>query len=110
VRYSSYGVPFGMPQGDVNGDGTVDGADLGQILADWGTGTVACDVNLDGTVDGADHALALANDATTLGRGVLSDIGNRRGYAGYEADMIRDTTMHVRHRVYDAGWGHWPGV
>lgn len=51
--------------GDVNGDGVVDGADLGLLLAAWG----ACpappqgcpeDLNGDGVVDGADLGLLLA--------------------------------------------------
>ncbi|MCA9284881.1 MAG: hypothetical protein KDA22_06695 [Phycisphaerales bacterium] len=38
---------------DLNGDGTVDGADLGEMLGGWG-GSGAADLNGDGTVDGAD--------------------------------------------------------
>lgn len=38
---------------DFNGDGVVDGADLGALLGAWGT-TGAQDLNKDGTVDGAD--------------------------------------------------------
>jgi 6-phosphogluconolactonase (cycloisomerase 2 family) len=45
--------------GDLNGDGTIDGADLGALLAAWGaTGGVA-DLNEDGIVDGADLGLLL---------------------------------------------------
>jgi len=39
--------------GDLNGDGVVDGADLGVLLGGWGQPGVA-DLNADGTVDGAD--------------------------------------------------------
>ncbi len=40
---------------DLNGDGTVDGADLGVLLGHWGlSGGVSGDLNGDGTVDGAD--------------------------------------------------------
>lgn len=48
--------------GDLNGDGAVDGADLGLLLAAWGTagGCPSADLNDDGTVDGADLGLQLA--------------------------------------------------
>src|SRR5690606_29628577 len=39
--------------GDLNGDGFVNGADLGVLLGNWG-GSGAGDLNNDGTVDGAD--------------------------------------------------------
>jgi hypothetical protein len=45
--------------GDVNGDGRVDGADLGILLGAWGTGGTAADLNHDGAVDGADLGLLL---------------------------------------------------
>jgi hypothetical protein len=38
---------------DLNGDGAIDGGDLGALLADWG-GTGPADFNDDGVVDGAD--------------------------------------------------------
>jgi len=44
---------------DLNGDGVVDGADLGILLANWG-GTGLGDLNGDGIVDGADLGLLLA--------------------------------------------------
>lgn len=47
--------------GDLNGDGTVDGADLGQLLAAWGACNCAQDLNGDGQVNGADLGLLLAN-------------------------------------------------
>lgn len=40
--------------GDVNGDGDVDGADLGEMLGAWGTAAPEYDLNGDGAVDGAD--------------------------------------------------------
>lgn len=55
---------FAAPCGDVcdfNGDGFVNGADLGALLAAWGPaqGSV-CDVNYDNSVDGADLGLLLS--------------------------------------------------
>lgn len=50
-------VPF-CPA-DLNGDGSVDGADLGLLLAAWGTDGPG-DFNGDGIVDGLDLGMALA--------------------------------------------------
>ncbi|MBL9141775.1 MAG: hypothetical protein JNK53_07910, partial [Phycisphaerae bacterium] len=47
--------------GDLNGDGGVNGADLGQLLAAWGPCTCSQDLNGDGIVNGADWGLLLAN-------------------------------------------------
>jgi hypothetical protein len=46
--------------GDFNGDGMVDGADLGTLLAAWGTDNPRIDLNDDGIVDGADLGTLLA--------------------------------------------------
>jgi hypothetical protein len=40
--------------GDLNGDGIVDGADLGALLGEWGSADSLADLNNDGIVDGAD--------------------------------------------------------
>jgi hypothetical protein len=45
---------------DLNSDGVVDGADLGILLAAWGTKDPCTDLSGDGTVDGADLGLMLA--------------------------------------------------
>jgi len=39
---------------DFNGDGVIDGADLGSLLSAWGQSGVQADLNSDGVVDGAD--------------------------------------------------------
>jgi len=46
--------------GDLNGDGVVDGADLGILLNNWG-GRGLGDLNGDGTIDGADLGILLNN-------------------------------------------------
>jgi len=46
------------PAADLNGDGVVDGADLGLLLGQWGADGPA-DLNDDGVVDGADLGLLL---------------------------------------------------
>ena len=50
----------GVP-GDLNGDGVVDGADLGILLAAWGGDDAAADLDGNGVVDGADLASLLAD-------------------------------------------------
>jgi len=49
----------GIP-GDLNGDGVIDGADLGILLNNWG-GSGIGDLNGDGVVDGADLGILLNN-------------------------------------------------
>jgi len=48
---------------DIDGDGRVNGADLGELLANWGpcpqTGPCVADLNDDGVVDGADMGILL---------------------------------------------------
>jgi hypothetical protein len=45
---------------DLNDDGLVDGADLGALLAAWGSAQCQPDLNNDGNVDGADLGMLLA--------------------------------------------------
>jgi polyhydroxybutyrate depolymerase len=47
--------------GDINGDGLVDGIDIAQVLAYWGTANTGADVNDDGVVNGADLTVILAS-------------------------------------------------
>jgi hypothetical protein len=46
---------------DLNGDGSVDGVDLGIMLGGWGTGSGPADLNADGTVDGLDLGMLLGD-------------------------------------------------
>jgi hypothetical protein len=43
---------------DLNGDGSVDGQDLGLLLGNWGNPGLG-DLNQDGTVDGQDLGILL---------------------------------------------------
>ena len=87
-RYSALGVPIGMPLGDVNGDGKVDGADYLKTNAAVGGGTgkylVELDVDLSGQVTSADVAAVTANHGLTLGRGKMSaaSVAWRIGWRG----------------------------
>lgn len=47
--------------GDLDGNGVVDGADLGELLSLWGSDDPLADLDGDGVVDGADLGLLLAN-------------------------------------------------
>ncbi len=118
VKYSAYGVPYALPAGDTDSDGSWDAADEGRIatfIEEGGTYDVRLDADLDGTVDYDDptHADSIAGGYQTLGRGVLSSpaVANRVGYAGYRYDPTFKgagrTIYHVRHRVYDADVGRW---
>ncbi|MFO0872798.1 MAG: GC-type dockerin domain-anchored protein [Phycisphaerales bacterium] len=46
--------------GDLDGNNAIDGADLGAMLAAWGTTDAAADLNADGIVDGADLGALLS--------------------------------------------------
>jgi hypothetical protein len=52
--------------GDIDTDGTINGSDLGIMLAYWGTtsidpASIACDLNVDGVVNGSDLGILLAS-------------------------------------------------
>ncbi|MFO0962785.1 MAG: hypothetical protein U0625_07730 [Phycisphaerales bacterium] len=47
--------------GDINGDGKVNGADIGLLLGDWGTSAARSDLNHDGVVNGGDIGILLGN-------------------------------------------------
>ena len=50
-----------MCVGELNGDGYVDGADLGILLSNWGSDAEFYDLNGDDTTDGKDIGILLAN-------------------------------------------------
>ena len=112
VKYSAYGVPFGLPGGDADSDGDCDAADLTQVTTwvEMGPYDVRGDVDLDGDVDEKDSSTISSDySGITLGRGVLSDdaVGNRRGYAGYELNDSLLSTYRVRHRNFSPQLGRW---
>ena len=77
-RYSATGVPFGIPLGDVNADGKVDGGTTGADYAlafdqvDGGVYDARVDLNLNGNVDWMDEATVAGQDGVATGRGELS--------------------------------------
>jgi len=58
LRIATYTAGASANPADLNGDGVVDGADLGLLLGQWGTDGPA-DLNNDDVVDGADLGLLL---------------------------------------------------
>ena len=89
VKYSSYGIPFGLPKGDRDSDGDLDFPDV-LAIENWGNNPydVRADLDLDGDVDSTDGTLASNASPITLGWGNLSDRGNRKGYGGYELGPV----------------------
>ena len=53
--------PAENSNGDVNGDGFVDGSDLSIMLSNWGTDFPAADFNCDGVINGIDLSTILSN-------------------------------------------------
>ncbi|MFO0875710.1 MAG: laminin B domain-containing protein [Phycisphaerales bacterium] len=60
ARLDDAGVVAPSPLGDLNQDGLVNGADLGILLAAWGSSDSVADLDCDGTVSGADLGVLLA--------------------------------------------------
>ncbi|MBX3382941.1 MAG: hypothetical protein KF864_05470 [Phycisphaeraceae bacterium] len=118
VRYSAYGEPTVYPLADVNRDGVVNLDDLTAFGMGTTTGDFAAtpdgepDLDFDGDIgSSADIALFMdSDDANTgqngKGRVSSAEMGNRKGYAGYEWDHVI-AMSHVRHRVYWAEIGRW---
>ena len=57
-------TPGNAPPGDLDGNGRIDGADLGLLLNAWGPGGGPADLNGDGVVNGADLGIQLAQWGT----------------------------------------------
>jgi YD repeat-containing protein len=111
VKYSGYGIPFGLPGGDANSSGATDSTDVNQVQT-WinaSTYDVRGDIDLNGTVDSTDKS-TIRNTfvGIALGRWALSStgLGLRAGYAGYGDDT---TGPHycVRRRVFLIDLGRW---
>ena len=112
VKYSAYGIPFGMPGGDANSSGATDTTDVNQVQT-WINGSiydVRGDIDLNGTVDATDKSTIRNNfGGTALGRSHLSAQGieNRKCYAGGESSGVGVSLVHLKHRVLNLITGYW---
>jgi len=117
IMYSPYGVPFGIPVGDLITHGTGSEPADGQVtLGDssaltgtyWGSSYNIADLDNDGDVDSSDQSILTSNLGASIAWGALSDTHNRLGYAGYVFDeALAGTKWHVRHRVLESVLGRW---
>jgi hypothetical protein len=108
VQYSAYGVPFGIPAGDPTSAGG-NSVDSITMLMTWiaaGVYDVRWDINADGAVTWADYN---HYPDISMGRGVLSHVGNRFGYAGYQhAPELAGARWDARVAWFDASLGILP--
>jgi RHS repeat-associated protein len=107
VKYSAYGIPFGMPNGDSDSDGDCDSADSTQISAWSGVSyDVRGDIDLDGDVDSTD--VGLLQTGVAAGTAVVSGTGvtNSRGHGGRVWTSIR--MCDARRRISSPVLGQWP--
>lgn len=111
VKYSAYGVPFGIPGGDVDQDWDCDGDDATEIqhVIDTRGYEILADLDLDSDVDAGDKTLAEGAPylGQALGRGELSGHGSARGLAGDLWDAHVGSVYHIRSRVLGVEPGHW---
>ena len=108
VKYSAYGVPFGLPGGDTDSDGDCDATDVTQVqtIINAAGYDIRADVDLDRDVDAGDKSVISSMfSGTDLGRDVLSHIGNLRGWGGLPRAGV-DNWL-ARHRDYCAELGRW---
>ena len=112
ARYTSYGVPIGMPGADTDSDGDCDSTDITQIQTwiDAPSYDVRGDVDLDGDVDASDKSTAQGwLQGKTHGWEVLGSEGDRKGFGGYELipPMESSSAWVARNRPLVASFGRW---
>jgi RHS repeat-associated protein len=113
VRYSAYGVPFGLPGGDADSDGDCDvgdsvDSDAIQQWIDTSQYDVRGDLDLDADVDSDDKAIAETSPFTgaSLRQSQMSLDSNRSGASGRRwaaAGRIYENRL----RSYSAPLGRW---
>ena len=111
-RYSAYGVPFGLPEGDSNSDGVANATDR-TIIQGWINTShydVRGDADLDGDVDSTDKTNIGNLGTVTLGRGALSAsaVGNSFGCSG-NPTRLGNRVNEVRSRMLEIRLGAWMG-
>ena len=116
VTYDSYGQARHHFGADIDGNGAVDGADLGVVTGLWGktvsdaTYRSEADLNRDGTIDGGDMGIVL-NYRSALPTGQLSDTaaGGPDNVIGWDGYIFNAATADylVRRRTYLPPLGRW---
>ncbi|MGP1347080.1 MAG: RHS repeat-associated core domain-containing protein [Phycisphaerales bacterium] len=115
ARYTDTGSPFGIPLGDVDGNGITDSNDTGAILsAISGSYAVRFDLDLDGDVDAGDLAIANGAFGDTLGHNALSFNpssrtagGHRLGLTGHTHSDLNHALIVMRNRWYSGDLGRF---
>ena len=111
VRYSSYGIPYGLPAGDTDSDGDFDSADVAAITGSY---DVRKDANLDGSVDFFD-VLHAGGAGRPRGPGALGSRlpGLGSGFPGLEERLPGWETRFCSHGNGPRGHGRrcarWDG-
>ncbi|HKX46947.1 MAG TPA: RHS repeat-associated core domain-containing protein, partial [Planctomycetota bacterium] len=111
VKYSAYGIPFGLPGGDADSDGDCDSADITQIDT-WvtsGPDDVRGDVDLDGDVEASDKSTVQVDyEGIFGGRWSISSHGNRNSFQGspVTSESLRSCTIRARTQAQDLGRWH----
>jgi len=107
-KFTAYGLPIGLPAGDIDSDFITDTGDVDAIKTWVAAYDVRADLDLDGDIDATDGTLAEGYEGWQLGWNELShsSVANRIGYAGYHKDVNLDIS-HVRNRVLEPHLGRW---
>lgn len=109
VKYSAYGVPFGLPGADADSDGDCDSGDVAQLQT-WISSSaydIRGDVDLDGDVDSGDvSAVQSRLVGGSLGHGAVSTIGNFVAWAGRPLAPF-GLVVDVRRRHFALNRGAW---
>ena len=114
VRYRSFGMPFGLPGGDCDSDGTCDsqGTTDTDLIQGWINSSaydVRGDMDLDGDVDANDKTVAAASPfaGNALAWDALSSVENFRAMGGSHGSAGGQMLIHQRARVMDTVAGRW---
>ncbi len=108
LRYSSYGVPIGLPSGDTDSDGDCDSTDTSQIQT-WINAAaydVRRDLNLDGSVNATDKTIAntyFVGETLGYGSAFVSTFNGSKGYGGYELTSLNQWIAQRRTLLSDLG-------
>jgi hypothetical protein len=110
LRSSPYGVPIGIPSGDIDQDGAVDTDDETYLAQKTPAYLVRADVVIDGLMTSADKTRVTGDLGTSLGYQTISNADNRKGLGGSELSgtlLASRPIRHVRNRYNHNSLGRW---